>query len=307
MISICVPIYNHNVVPLAQQLATQMERLKGRENCEIVCIDDHSSEPFLSQNSSIGNLANYILLDENIGRARIRNAFLEHAQGEWLLFLDNDSILPDDFLEKYCSCLSGRHDVIVGGRVYDGHSDDRQHHLRYLYGTQVESRLAAERSVQPYRSFMTNNFMVRRAVFEKIKFDIRLDKYGHEDTLFGYRLEETKVPILHIDNPVVNGYVETNVEFLQKTVEGIESLAKIYGFMQNDNGFCQSVRLLRTYEKVKKYRLAQLVYRVFAKRRAAMEHRFVEGDGFTIRQFNFYKLGLFIQKTLIQSDNKTKQ
>lgn len=306
MISICVPIYNHCVVPLVQQLADQMGHLQASERCEIVCIDDHSSEPFLSQNIGIGNVATYVLLEENIGRARIRNAFLEHAKGDWMLFLDNDSILPDDFLNRYLPYTADRYDVVVGGRVYDSRSDDRLHHLRYLYGTQVESRPASERSRNPYKSFMTNNFMIRRSVFERILFDTRLDKYGHEDTLFGYRLEENKVPILHIVNPVVNGYVETNDEFLQKTVEGVESLATIYGFMQGDSRFCQSVRLLKAYGMVKRYGLVKPVYRAFAKRRAAMEQRFSEGTGFTVRQFNFYKLGLFIQNIQLQSDNKSK-
>lgn len=305
MISICIPIYNHPVLPLVQSLSRQIANLRDEGDIEIVCIDDHSSEPFLSQNSPIRDIATYIPLDNNIGRARIRNLFLQHSKGEWLLFLDNDSLVPDNFLKTYSSHLAGTADVIVGGRIYDRRDDDRQHRLRYLYGTQVESRSAVDRCKHPYKSFMTNNFLIRRSIFEKVQFDTRLGQYGHEDTLFGYRLQQNNIPILHIENPVVNGDVENNDEFLRKTIEGISSLVTIYRFMSDDRMFLHTVRLLDTYTKLRSLSLHPLVYCIFKRRKNTLERRFLSGEDISIRRFNFYKLGLFIQQMHYSKNKET--
>lgn len=307
MISICIPIYNYYAYPLVRRLTTQISKMNAEEDFEVVCIDDHSSGYYLNQNNGICDIATYLRLAENIGRARIRNIFLKYTKGEWLLFLDNDSIVPERFLKNYKKYVNDKCDVIVGGRVYDGRGDDQEHRLRYLYGTMVESRDVDERNKNPYKSFMTNNFMIRRSVFEKIKFDPRLAKYGHEDTLFGYRLEENKIPILHIDNPVVNGDVETNVEFLHKTIEGVENLVMIYNFMWEDQRFCHSVRLLNTYAKVRRWGLLKLVYKLFSTVKSPLESHLVSGTGISLRQFNFYKLGYFIQKMHFdESDQENK-
>ena len=296
MISVCIPIHNYDVLPLAESIISQ------DAGVELVCIDDGSSPEYIERNRPIEKIGKYIVLEGNVGRARVRNLFLEHTQGDWLLFLDNDSEVPDNFLQVYHSATQPlSHSatqplVIVGGRIYDERGNNREHRLRYLYGTRVESQPAHVRSQHPYKSFMTNNFVVRRSVLEQIGFDSRLSQYGHEDTLFGYRLEQQQVPILHIDNAVVNGYVETNEEFLLKTVEGVGSLVQIYGFMKNDPCFCRSVRLLKAYDKVKKWHLQGLVTYLFQHSEKKLKNDFLSGNELSLRKFNFYKLATFIEK-----------
>ncbi len=295
MISICIPIHNFYAYPLARRLSNQAKISKV--DVEIICIDDHSSGYYLNQNKGLTEIGQYIKLAENVGRARIRNLFLKYATGEYLLFLDDDSLVEEDkFLRKYAKAIEANPEVVVGGRIYDERGNDQEHRLRYLYGTKIESRSVEERRKHPYQSFMTNNFLIRRDVLERIKFDKRLSKYGHEDTLFGYRLEEAHIPILHIDNPVINGQVETNAEFLHKTVTATENLSYIYNFMWEDQRFCQSVRLLKAYGRVRSLGMHKVVYHIFRLMKSPMESHFVSGTGISLRQFSFYKLGIFIQK-----------
>lgn len=302
MISVCIPIYNYYAYPLVRRLVTQVKNLKSDTEVEIVCIDDHSSGIYQQQNKAIPEIATLLKLGQNVGRAKIRNLFLEHTKGEWLLFLDDDCVIPENFLKTYIKYLSSDSQVIVGGRKYDERGNDQEHRLRYLYGTKVESQPASVRRQHPYQSFMTNNFMIRRDLFEKVKFDERIVKYGHEDTLFGYQLEQRKIRIQHIDNAVVNGNVESNVEFLHKTVEAVENLAEIYDFMWEDQRFCQTVRLLRAYGRVRRTGLQGLVYTVFRMMKSPMESHFVNGTGISLWQFNFYKLGVLIRKMHYNTD-----
>lgn len=295
MISICIPIYNHYVYPLVRRLSTQTASA-DKEDYEIVCIDDHSSSYYVNQNKGIAEMATLVQLKTNVGRARIRNLFLKYAKGDYLLFLDCDSHVPEQFLSKYNKTLATNPSVVVGGRVYDEADNDAGHRLRYLYGSKVESQPMEVRMQHPYRSFQTSNFMVRRDVLERIRFDESITKYGHEDTLFGYQLEQRRIPIRHIDNPVVNGDVEENAEFLHKTVEAVENLAEIYDRMWEDQRFCESVKLLSTYSRVRRMGLQRVVYFFFKMFKTPMENHFVSGRGISLKQFSFYKLGLFIKQ-----------
>lgn len=282
----------------------------------MICIDDGSTADFIERNRPIADIGQYIVLGKNVGRARVRNLFLNYAKGDYLLFLDDDGIVNDGFINNYVNALTHptnaikqSHnnaiaiDVIVGGRVYDTRFNDRQHRLRYVYGQRSECRNAAERAREPYNSFMTNNFLIRRELFDSIRFDERLAGYGHEDTLFGHRLRQKGACILHIDNPVTNDDVETNAEFLCKSVEAVESLAQIYGFMQGDRDFCRSVRLLRTYESLRRLGLCRPVLSLFRYTQGCLKHRLETASPASLAMFNFYKLGTFL--SIVRQTQKT--
>ena len=293
MISVCIPVFNYPVQQLVDSLVEQAKSVK--ETVEVVCIDDCSSEEYRKKNANLSQVATFVQLEENVGRAKIRNLFLQYARGEWLLFLDNDSEVKDGFLKGYVDALPGEGDVIVGGRVYDERGNTPQCRLRYQYGVRVESKCAAVRRKHPYRSFMTNNFLIRRDVMERVRFDEGISRYGHEDTLFGYRLEQEGVTIRHIDNPVVNGEVEQNADFLYKSGEAVRNLAMIYRRMEGEKEFSRTVRLLRYYNVMKKAGGQRIVLRWFNCKREKLEREFVDGTSVSMTRFSFYKLGLFIK------------
>ena len=292
MISVCIPIHNYDIRPLVAELRRQ-GNATGMP-MEIVCIDDGSDPHFVEQNREVEKIAIYEVLGENIGRAKVRNLFLQHTQGEWLLFLDNDcKIISEDFIKKYAELTNHESDVVVGGRIYNTYYTDTAHRLRWLYGRNIESRQSAEqRQENPYRSFMTNNFLIRRTILEQIQFDERLSGYGHEDTLFGFRLKQKHVNIKHIDNPVEDGDIEDNEEFLSKTNEAIKSLVKIHLFL-NDPEFDETVKLLRTYRAVERMQMVWVVKLWHRISKHCLEKRFKSGRGFTLTLFNLYKLGEF--------------
>lgn len=293
MISVCIPVYNYDACPLARSVKAQAEGLD--EVVELVCIDDHSDDVWRERNRPLGEMGTYVELEENVGRARIRNMFLDHTKGEYLLFLDVDSELPEGFLARYAEVLRDRPAVVVGGRVYDRRGDNQEHRLRYLYGTQVECKTVDWRRSHPYQSFMSNNFVVRRDVLQQCPFDERISRYGHEDTLFGYRLEQNGIVVTHIDNPVVNGEVEDNADFLNKTVEAVENLAEIDSTLADDAVFGHRVRLVGTYRRLRQWGLTAPVSWLHTLLRRPLESHFVSGNAVSVAQLNFYKLGLFIK------------
>lgn len=292
MISVCIPIYNYDVRETVARLLAQAEELSVP--CEVVCLDDASELKYRELNRQMDARAKYVELEENVGRSRIRNLLPQYAQYEYLVFIDCDSIIPDGFLKEYADLLELRPEVVCGGRVYDPKDNDRRHRLRYVYGVKCESKRAEERVKNPFRSFMTNNFIVRRDILEATPFDEKIKGYGHEDTLFGHCLLRKMVDIWHIENPVVNGDVEDNEEFLKKTQAAIVSLWHIYSRMYRDWFFVDGVRLLRVYEGLQRWHLLTPVRIVYRCLRKPLERGFKSGRCVNMKLFAFYKLGRFI-------------
>ena len=258
MLSVCIPIYNCFVSDLCIELQNQSDNLKI--NSEIILIDDASDKKFKHENIKIANgNIRYIQLKDNIGRSKIRNLFLQYAQYNYLLFLDCDSQIKNaDFLQNYLIEIKKNIAVICGGRIYENTKTSKYLHLRKLYGTQRECISAAERSKKPYASFLSNNFVIRKDILQKFPFEEKIINYGHEDTLFGFRLKNKHIQIRHINNPVLHDFNENNEVFLTKTEISINNLIFICNTLENKD-FVQEVKLLRIYTKFKKYKLQYLL------------------------------------------------
>jgi GT2 family glycosyltransferase len=275
---------------LVSELAHQADLLQVKY--EIIVIDD-GSQRFKDENKTACHRFNYIELNCNIGRSKIRNLFTEYAQFDYLLFLDCDSlVVAPDFVSNYISAIQQQPDVVCGGRMYESKKPSREKLLRWKYGVCRESKSAEERSKQPSKSFMTNNFLIRKAILKSIRFDERLTQYGHEDTLFGFALKRNEITVMHIHNPVLNGDIETNDDFLSKTKAGIENLHSLMQYANNDPDLVNDISLLRINHKIKA--LEPLVYTVFKLCKPVLI--FTLSKGFvSIAAFGFFKLGYLIE------------
>jgi len=250
MISVCIPIYNRNVNNLARDLSSQLKSLN--KGGEILLIDDCSDIIYKKANKFNAENILYHALDKNVGRAKIRNLFLNYARYDYLLFIDCDSTInSEDFIPQYFKVIETDPDVVCGGSVYEKTKPPKEKLLHWKYGTFRESQTADIRNRFPNKSFKTNNFLIKKKIFEKVRFDERITEYGHEDTLFGHLLKKNGIAILHINNPVVNGIPETNKEFLEKTEKAVTGLIRIMHFPDFDSELMNDIRILRVYNKIK--------------------------------------------------------
>ena len=260
MISVCVPVFNSCIDDLVKALHYQ--KVKLRYQVEILVIDDASDERYRLHNRELLKyIDNYIELDENIGRSRIRNLFVKYATGQYLLFIDSDSVVDSsDFLHDYFDVLkTNEGKVLVGGSAYSNVKPVKNRMLRWEYGRKVESRPASIRNRAPYKSFITKNVLIPLKVLDKVRFDETLTGYGHEDTLMGYRLKKAGVGILHIDNHVINRELDTNKEFLNKSREAVGSLFTILYIVNGAPDFIDDVKLLVWVRKLHKLKLVEIV------------------------------------------------
>lgn len=251
MLSILIPVYNFDIRQLVYDLRKQSE-LAGVAY-EIICLDDGSTDHFKVIHQELKVLSNvqYEELPQNLGRSRIRNRLATMAQYEYLLFMDNDSgVTHPNYIQIYLDHLHPKQ-LLYGGRVYkDKMPKEKELQFHWYYGRQREQTNANQRKTRPYHSFMTNNFLIPKSIFEQIKFDEQLTQYGHEDTLFGMELRKRQIPIIHLDNPLEHLGLEPREIFLKKTKNGIQNLYSLY-----QRGLPIETKLLNTFQSIKKWNL----------------------------------------------------
>ena len=296
MISICIPIYNFDIRPLVKELVRQSQNLAY--DIEIILIDDFSLPKYRLMHEDLTEMTRYIPLEKNIGRAKIRNLFLNYATQPYLLFLDCDAVLvKDDFLLHYLAAINPDTKVVCGGRIYPAQCPSAEQFLSWKYGTFRESNKASTRKLNPNASFMTNNFLIERCLMEQHLFEEKISEYGHEDTLFGFELFKKGISISHIDNAILNGDIENNATFLLKTEKGIANLVAILGYVSDRELFVSQVGLLRFHQKLERLGLLSLQRYVFRLLKPMLKYSLVHGP-INLYVFDFYKLGL-LQKYLL--------
>ena len=246
-LSILIPTHNYDCTPLVDALHAQLADLPCP--CEIVVGDDGSSDETVIarlQELERRGQCHVYRVDQNVGRAEIRNRLGGVAHYDHLLFLDSDGVVVrDDFVKQYCKAAPF-HDIVCGGIIHSSEAPDSSRILRYRYEKRAERNFTPENLNKamrpPFRSF---NFMISHDVFMKHNFDISFKGYGYEDVLFGKVLRDAGHEIFHIDNPLQNEDIEPNPLFVEKTETALQTLKEHEAELADDVRLLRHVSLLR--------------------------------------------------------------
>ena len=226
-ITICIPVYNHNMSELVKELSLQATNLSIPY--QILLIDDDSSY-YKEINRKLTSLSSHITYEElpkNIGRSKIRNLLAQKAKYDWLLMLDCDcQIRHSDFLQKYSAVCN--YPVVCGGTKFEKETPDLKHILRWKYGKEREEFTAEECNSNSDKTFRSSNFFIHRSLFNEVKFDETIIGYGHEDTLFGFSLKKKGIKVKYIDNATYHDDLATTEEYLKQVDNSLKNLLSIY-------------------------------------------------------------------------------
>jgi len=287
-------VNDYDIVELVHCMKDGTEQVP--EFCEIIIGDDGSSEEYKKKYQSLaGDKIKLVTSEKNIGRASIRNRLILEAIGDFLLFIDADTMISgtaENYLHKWLEYLDYAR-VISGGILYQNSPPgDPDKILRWKYGRKMEQKKASDRNKHPYSSFSTFNVMIDKSIFSKFRFYEELKQYGHEDTLFSYQLKKAGIAIYHIDNGLVHEGLETNKEYLSKTKDSIKNLSKLYDNVTDKKTFTFTVGLLRIFWALKTLRLTRLVAGIFIRFRERMEIR-LDSSKVSLPLFSLYKISMF--------------
>ena len=256
MLSILIPCFRSDVRSLVEVLLKECSIINLPY--EILLGDDGNNGEWSVQihNLTENQFVSSIRSEENIGRARIRNLLAYHAKYAYLLFLDAD-VLPmyEDFIQRYFASKDIAN-VVCGGRVYEETPPAATYQFHWHYGRHREAQSASVRNERGWKGFQTNNFLIRKECFDRIKFDHHIQHYGHEDTLFGYYCDLAGFSIAHIDNPAIHKGLDDHTTFRYKIDTGVKTLLSLVKenemHIRKDDFSQQPIHQLSKYTRLSK-------------------------------------------------------
>lgn len=127
--SIIVPVYN-----VEQYLQQCLDSILGQSSAdtEIILVNDGSTDrsPAMCDAYADKDARVRVIHKKNGGLSSARNAGLELAEGEYIIFLDSDDWLEPDFAQRIDECLKGSSEppdaVLVTVRAYNEQTNTSQ-------------------------------------------------------------------------------------------------------------------------------------------------------------------------------------
>lgn len=288
MLSVLIPTYNYNVIQLVKVLHKQL--VKQNVLFEIICFDNASESILNNENNQMNKMefCYFNTLKQDVGRSKIRNLLAQESKFDWLLFLDAD-VLPcnRNFIDEYVESVNNEHKVVYGGLKYYNNTPPKEFMLRWVYGKNREEIPIKKRNLKPDKNFSSANFLINKKVFNQVRFDESLTKYGHEDTLLSCELVKNNISIHQIDNPVYHLGLDENKIFIEKTKRAIENLLILLNQSKIEPDFN---KLLRIFSYVKKMKTKKILSKLFNNYSKIMEKN-LESKKPSLIIYDLYKIG----------------
>lgn len=289
MLSVLITIYHYNLYPLVQELHRQCSTLNI--NFEILTQDDASNSIHNLENEKINLLSNcsFISLEKNVGYRENKNILVSKSIYDNLLILDGDCTLPfPNFIENYINQISN-YEVVYGGRIHAEKAPSNQQMLRWKYGKFMEDQTVEQRNKNVYRATLFNNTLIKKTVFNQIKFDSSFKKYGHDDTLFSFELQKINAKINHIHNPVQHDDIDTNIVYIEKTKNSLDNLYLLYKKGLITKQYSKMVNLVSKLHILKITYLLAFFYWIFK----GFIEKNLRGNNPSLFVFNIFRLTYF--------------
>jgi len=285
LLSVLIPNYNCDCRALIQELSRQASAIGGTE---IIVADDCSTlvpmaDAVAEEARRLG--CRYMAMERNSGRAAVRNALAEAAQGQYLLFIDSDAMpAQSSFLSDYAR-MAGQADVVCGTVLSPDECPSAEVSLRWVYDhTSMPLFKGERRQRRPYDCFSSFCFMVRRDVFLGIRFDESIRGYGYEDTLFGHALKQAGASIAHRDIGCFHLGLEPNAVFLSKVESSNQTL------LRHADKIGDASSLLRMAKKLRRWSLIRPTDFLFRRFAETMRRRLTLSQRPSYKLLQFYKL-----------------
>jgi polyisoprenyl-phosphate glycosyltransferase len=121
LLSVVVPLYNEgaNVAPLLERLSGALERLRDRIDCEIVIVNDGSTDGTAAAvRHEMARRPHIVLvtLSRNFGQQLAATAGMEIATGDAVVLMDGDLQDPPELIETFLRKWHEGYDVVYAVR-----------------------------------------------------------------------------------------------------------------------------------------------------------------------------------------------
>lgn len=288
MLSVLIPTYNYNIYPLAKELWEQC--IKEGISFEILAQDDCSNSDLNLENQKINQLSfsNFKISEKNLGRGKNINQLAEKAKYEYLLIMEADSFpAHNNYIKNIISSIKSFPEVVFGGALYPEKPTDNNKILRWKYGNSREIKSLEYRLKNQYDFTFSWNLIIRKSIFEKIKFVAEIQVYGYDDLLFRKKLKEQKINILHINNPLIHINEEDSNTFLKKCQKAALDAKKMLELKIIE---AKDIRLTKVYSLLKKIKLDKVYSFLFQVVKPIFEYNLLSKNP-SLFILDLYRLG----------------
>lgn len=168
-VSVIIPVYNSEKY-ISKCLDSVLNQTY--QNIEVIVINDGSKD------NSIKILKEYekkykniILIDKkNEGVSKTRNLGIKTATGDYIMFIDNDDFIDEDYIETYMK--NSDYDIVIGSykRI------DNNNKLLFKYNLNENSRWTKYVVLAPWAKLYKRDFIIKNKI-EFIDFKIGEDVY----------------------------------------------------------------------------------------------------------------------------------
>lgn len=197
-VSVLMPTFDR--ADLLGRVLEAYDRQSGDAPFEVVAVDDGSSDgtaSLLSSFSARRFSLRPILLQENGGPARARNAALAAARAPLVLIVGDDILPGPDFVARHLEAHRAHpaEEWAVLGRTVWPDDLPQNNVMRHIDGPGAQqfsyARLTDGQEVD-FRHFYTSNVSLKRALFERVFpwFDTSFTHAAYEDVELAYRLQQ---------------------------------------------------------------------------------------------------------------------
>lgn len=189
-LSIIIPVYNTEKY-LKDCLTSiyNKEEQKVIEGVEIILVDDGSTDKSSNIYSRFEKYSNFkIFKNENHGVSYSRNFAIKKATGDWIMFLDSDDMLCEDWYEKIYNNIDEKQDIIFYMNNVDAIKSKKD---------MIDNILGVKKELK-YASFPGAK-LFKREFLEKNKIEYNAKIINGEDMLFNLEaiLSTDKIKMLN--------------------------------------------------------------------------------------------------------------
>lgn len=152
-------------------------------NIEILCVDDcstDSSYKILQEYAGMDDRISVFQMQQNSGQAKARNLAIEHATGEFIMFLDSDDWFAEDSIEIMVDCF--RNNPLTDCVLFDVqyvYPDGTMHGYRTPPFEVMEGREAFEKSLD---WTVHGWYATRSDMYRKYPYDDSCRHYSDDNT-----------------------------------------------------------------------------------------------------------------------------
>ena len=211
--SVVIPTYNR--LDMLLRVLDALENQAGAPPFEVIVINDGSTdetERVVSQRKNVT-----FRTQPNGGPGRARNHGVSLAQGQYVVFIGDDTVPEPRFLAEHARIhRESNDDPLVACVGYTGwpHGERVTAFMDYIndWGLQFGYKMIQHGEIVPFNFFYTSNISIDRQLLPSPPFDTTFPAAAWEDIELAYRLDAKGLKIRYNEHAVTRHYHPMSVE-----------------------------------------------------------------------------------------------